>query len=274
MDIFDLATLDWSKEERYGLVGHSFRVMAKARNYDEMVVGLMHACYAGSSTTRSLYSCDVDGDPEWKTALDMFVPSLKLKRFRAREEVPEEYLLNVNLPQGLSEAEREKWMLNETTWSRAYEDYIMSISRNRIARNVMIHKLKDMLDVLCNPGKYEAEFGKQYYVLPWKKHYRISILQGKRSYWSSTIPKTDDPILLRDPTDGERTNLIDKYQYALDLLEYAELRYAAGEVFTEEERQANEAVCHQRLQSWMEWDMLLHEMEDEGTGHEIEEYFL
>ena len=54
------------------MVGHSFRVMAMAKNFDELVVGMMHAIYAGSDYTRFLYRVDVDGDPEWKAALDLF----------------------------------------------------------------------------------------------------------------------------------------------------------------------------------------------------------
>lgn len=95
MDIIDLTSLGWTHEERYSLVGHSFRVMAKAKNYDEMVVGMMHALYAASGNTRSLYACDVVGDPEWKTALDLFVPPLKVKRFRTRASIPDEYLLGL-----------------------------------------------------------------------------------------------------------------------------------------------------------------------------------
>ena len=53
------------------MVGHSFRVMAMAKNFDEMVVGMMHAIYAGSGYTRALFDIDVDGDPAWKAALDL-----------------------------------------------------------------------------------------------------------------------------------------------------------------------------------------------------------
>ncbi len=52
MDIIQFSSGDWPVEELYGLVGHSYRVMAKAKNYDELVVGLMHAFYAASSNTR------------------------------------------------------------------------------------------------------------------------------------------------------------------------------------------------------------------------------
>ena len=43
-------------------------------------------------------------------------------------------------------------MIGETLWNAAYEKYIWKIRENRIARNVMIHKLLDMLDVLQNPA--------------------------------------------------------------------------------------------------------------------------
>ena len=79
MSIIQLTSLDWSWEERFSMVGHSFRVMAMAKNFDELVVGMMHAIYAGSDYTRFLYRVDVDGDPEWKAALDLFVPPLKMK---------------------------------------------------------------------------------------------------------------------------------------------------------------------------------------------------
>ena len=55
MGIIQSSSGDWPVEERYGLVGHSYRVMAKAKNYDEMVVGLMHAFYAASCTVRECY---------------------------------------------------------------------------------------------------------------------------------------------------------------------------------------------------------------------------
>ena len=44
--ILDLTSLDW-KSERKAIVAHSFRVMAKAKNFDEQVVVLMHEVYGG-----------------------------------------------------------------------------------------------------------------------------------------------------------------------------------------------------------------------------------
>ena len=268
MGIIQLTSLDWLSEERYGLIGHSFRVMGKAGNYDEMVVGMMHALYAASSYTRWLYRVDVDGDPEWKTALDLFVPSQKVKRGRAKEQLPEDYLLNLNMPQGLSDEDRQEWMLKETVWSSAYEDYILNISRNRIARNVMIHKLEDMLDVLRNPGKYEDESGKQYYILPWKKHYVFETRRG-----SGRIPRKDDTLLLCDPTELERKNLIAKYSKALCILEEMEERFPEAWVrYSSEERREHEQGCKRWFISWMEEDKsLMEEYGDEKLDLESEE---
>ena len=112
MSIIQLTSLDWSWKERFSLVGHSFRVMARAKNFDEMVVGMMHALYAGSDYTRFLYRVDVDGDPAWKAALDLFVPPLKMKRPKSKYDVPAEDLLGTNMPQSLLEDEkaRQDWM--------------------------------------------------------------------------------------------------------------------------------------------------------------------
>lgn len=68
MAIIDLTSCDLRDNERISLVAHSFRVMAKSRNYDELVVGMMHDMYSISSYARGLFSCDVDGDPKWKDA--------------------------------------------------------------------------------------------------------------------------------------------------------------------------------------------------------------
>lgn len=248
MSIIQLTSLDWSWEERFSMVGHSFRVMAMAKNFDEMVVGMMHAIYAGSDYSRFLYRVDVDGDPEWKAALDLFVPPLKMKRPKLKYEVPSEDLLGTNMPQSLLEDEkaRQDWMIAETLWSASYEKYIWKIRENRIARNVMIHKLLDMLDVLRNPGKYEDESGPQYYVLPWKKHWLIDI-SGR----GTRVPRTDDKYLLREPTAIERANLIDKYEQALELLVDEEVRFPVQDRFSEEEHREHEQDCHSWFLSWM-----------------------
>ena len=78
MEILNLTSLAWKGRERYSVVAHSFRVMAKAKNFDEMVVGMMHELYAASAYTRSLYHCDVDGDPQWGMSLDLFTSPVKI----------------------------------------------------------------------------------------------------------------------------------------------------------------------------------------------------
>ena len=266
MSIIQLTSLDWSWKERFSLVGHSFRVMARAKNFDEMVVGMMHALYAGSDYARFLYRVDVDGDPEWKAALDLFVPPLKVKRPKSKYEVPSEDLLGTNMPQSLSEDEkaRQDWMIGETLWNATYEKYIWKIRENRIARNVMIHKLLDMLDVLRNPGKYEDESGPQYYVLPWKKHWMIDI-RGRET----RVPRTDDKYLLREPTAIERANLIDKYEQALKLLVDEEVLFPVQDRFTEEEHREHEQDCHSWFLSWMAGEKA--EMEQYGETEEDNE---
>jgi hypothetical protein len=270
MDIIDLTSLAWSDEERYSLVGHSFRVMAKAKNFDETVVGMMHAFYAASSYTRSLYHCDVAGDPEWKTALDLFIPPLKMKRFRSKETIPDDYLLSLNMPQNLSDAERSIWMKEQTVWSKAYADYIWKIGRNRIARNVMIHKLEDMIDVLENPGKYECESGRQYYVLPWKWHQVVDVSSGSVSL-SQSIPHTDDSLLLRELTENERESLIDNYSRALMDLELVEYSFPVLDSYSKKMHEENETRFHKWFLLWMDSDRALNgryvkEGEDDGDS--------
>ena len=222
MSIIQLTSLDWSWEERFSMVGHSFRVMAMAKNFDELVVGMMHAIYAGSDYTRFLYRVDVDGDPEWKAALDLFVPPLKMKRPKSKYEVPSEDLLGTNMPQSLLEDEkaRQDWMIGETLWNAAYEKYIWKIRENRS--------------------------GPQYYVLPWKKHWMIDI-RGRET----RVPRTDDKYLLRELTAIERANLIGKYEQALELLVDEEVRFPVRDRFSEEEHREHEQECHSWFLSWM-----------------------
>ena len=258
MDIIQSTSRDWTGEELYGLVGHSFRVMAKAKNYDEMVVGLMHALYAASSNTRERYYSEMfRGDYEWKTALDLFVPLLPEKKFKARETISEVYLLSLNMPQFLSDAEREEWMLEQTLFTPEYSEYIWKIGRNRIARNVMIHKLEDMLDVLKNPGKYESESGCQYYLLPWKTHRVVDVRMGNSLIFHARIPSTDDALLLRNPTDEERENLIEKYDRALFKLEMTEDEFPVLDTYSKRAHLENEARFHHWFLSWMDTDRSL-----------------
>ena len=264
MSIIQLTSLDWSRKERFGLVGHSFRVMAKAKNRNEMVVGFMHALYAGSGYTRDLFDIDVDWDPEWKAALDLFVPRVKTKRPKSKYNVSSEDLLGTNMPQNLSEEDRRKWMIGETRWNRSYSRSIQKISTNRIARNVMIYKLEDMLDVLRNPGKYEDESGFQYYILPWKKHYMVNVRHRQ-----TPVPRKDDALLLREPTVAERKNLIDKYEKALILLREVEEDSPVIDEFTEEEHLRHEESCHDWFHSWMKQE--IEDIEKYGDEDDEEE---
>ena len=78
--ILDLVSLDW-KSERKAIVAHSCRVMAKAKNFDEQIVGLMHEVYGGSSYARLLFSCDVSEASLWKPVLDLFAtPPFEIKK--------------------------------------------------------------------------------------------------------------------------------------------------------------------------------------------------
>lgn len=274
MSIIDLTSLGWTREERYSLVGHSFRVMAKAKNFDEMVVGMMHALYAASGSTRGLYACDVVGDPEWRTALDLFVPPLKVKRFRTRDSIPDEYLLGLNRPQNQSDEECREWMHEQTVWSMAYADYIGKICGNRIARNVMIHKLEDILDVLRNPGKYESESGPQFYLLPWKTHRVVDVHMGNRTIFHARIPDTDDGLLLRNPTDEERENLIDKYDRALFELELMEDTYPVLDSYSKRAHRENEAQFHDWFLTWMQRDEILRSDCEEGRIDDEEDPYL
>ena len=253
MDIIQFSSGDWPAEELYGLVGHSYRVMAKAKNYDEMVVGLMHAMYAASSNTRERYDQElIRWDFEWRTALELFVHPLPERRFKARETVSDVYLLGLNMPQFLPESERNAWVLEQTTFTPGYGDYIWKISGNRIARNVMIHKLEDMLDVLRNPGKYEDESGPQYYVLPWKKHQVVPVNKVNRSKMDVRIPATDDAFLLRVPTEEERRNLIDKYSNALSILRITEESFPVLDSFTPKGHLDIETYCRREFWSWLQ----------------------
>lgn len=269
LEILNLTSSDWPVEERCALMGHSFRVMAKAKNYDELVVGLMHAFYAASSTTRDrFYREMIRGDYEWRTALELFIHPLPEKRFKARETVSDEYLLSLNMPRFLSETERNDWVLEQTTFTPVYGDFIWKIAGNRIARNVMIHKLEDMLDVLRNPGKYEDESGPQHYVLPWKKHQVVPVNKVNRSLTDTRIPRTDDAVLLRIPTEEERRNLIGKYSDALSILKIAEESFPVPDNFTPRGHLDVEAFCRKEFWSWLQYE----KMENRRFEEDYEEY--
>ena len=217
LSILDLTSLDWGSG-RIPVVAHSFRVMAKARNFDEMVVGLMHEVYGGSSYARGLFSCDVFEASLWKPVLDLFVPHPFEIKKRVGDEVCEFELLNLNRPQDYKNEDLDNWLREETLWSEEYKDWLTPIASNRIARNVMIYDLEDKLEILGNLDKYEKEYGPHYFALPWKKHYLVDIKRGRRCYISARIPPDDDSLLLRPVTDEERDNLIGKYSKALEYL--------------------------------------------------------
>lgn len=251
MEILNLTSLTWKGRERYSVVAHSFRVMAKAKNFDEMVVGMMHELYAASAYTRILYHCDVGGDPQWGMSLDLLTPPLRKIRIRAGEEISDETLLETNLPRFISEKQRDHWFLQETRWTPAYYDWIRKVSQDRIARNVMIYDLGDKLDILLNPKKYVDELGPQWFVLPWKKHYCVSFFHGRSSRTVRDVPQTEDALLLRDITEDERNNLIEKYTQAQDYLRWVEDSHPAERRYTKEEQQQHANVCTQWFNDWV-----------------------
>lgn len=250
MEILNLTSLAWPGKERYSVIAHSFRVMSKAKNYDELVIGMMHELYAASSYTRGLYHCDVDGDPQWGMSLDLLTPPLKIRRIAASEEVSDNMLLEVNMPRFFHENLRDRWILQETRWRPAYFEWIRNIGKDRIARNVMIYDLADKLDILLNPNKYIDELGPQWFVLPWKKHYCVEFRQG-RAMMSREVPKTDDPLLLRDITEEERDNLIEKYTRAMDYLRMIEERHPTERTYTKDEQQKHANIFNEWFNNWV-----------------------
>ncbi len=265
--ILDLVSLDW-KSERKAIVAHSCRVMAKAKNFDEQIVGLMHEVYGGSSYARLLFSCDVTEASLWKPVLDLFAyPPFEVKK-RVSEDVDDVDLLNINRPQNLKDNELEEWFLAKTRWSEAYRKYLIPIASNRIARNVMIYDLEDKLDILGNPGKYEKEYGPQYFALPWKKHYLVDIKRGRNCYISARIPQDDDSLLLRPLTDIERENLIAKYTRALEYLNMFVSADGLPYDFSPFELMMNAHNAKSMLEEWLIETYELEEYHEEG----MEEY--
>ena len=268
MEIINLTSLAWKGQERYSVVAHSFRVMAKAKNFDELVVGMMHELYAASSYTRGLYHCDVDGDPQWGMSLDLLTPPLKTRRISISEDIPEDTLLEANMPRFYSEDQRERWFLQETRWTPHYYEWIRKVGNDRIARNVMIYDLSDKLDILLDPKKYIDELGPQWFVLPWKKHYCIPFKQGKHTIMSKDIPNTEDPLLLREITEEERDNLIEKYTRALDYLRWIEDCHPSERLYSKEVQLEHANVFNQWFINWVaeeEADKAYYE-DDDGEG--------
>ena len=250
MSIVNLTSLSWGTQ-RYSAVAHSFRVMSKSRNFDEMVVGMMHELYGASSYTRALYSCDVDGDPAWKEALDLFVWPIRTLRETGTTEVSDIDLLNCNVPQNLSSSEKEIWLEEETKWSQRFRKWLLRIKDNPIARRVMIYDLEDKLDVLRHPGIYEDLLGPQYFVLPWKKHYEVCICVGRRARMVERIPTDDDAMILRPLKEHERTNLIKKYERARQMLLIPEDALPSESDYTEEEMARNRKALDSWFHDWM-----------------------
>lgn len=251
MSILNLVSLDW-KSERFAIVAHSFRVMAKARNFGEMVVGMMHEVYGASSYARGLFRCDVNEAYLWKKDLDLFVPRSKTFRLKRGEDLSETDLLGCNRPQGMNDAQISDWMLAETRWSEKYRRWIDRFASSRTARNVMIYDLEDKLDILNNPGKYEKEYGPQHFILPWKRHYLVDIRIGRHSALHQRIPLDDDEMLLRSPTETERTNLIHKYSHALKRLKgYAEKDLSLADDFTPDIQESNRVSLMKWMSDWI-----------------------
>jgi len=136
MEILNLTSCSW-KIHRIAVVAHSFRVMSKARNCDEMIVGLMHHVYGYSRYARGLYGCDVKCGSVWRNTLDLLSGVRKNEKSHIGDE---------------NEA-----LMDYSSWSPAYKRKILRIGTNRTARNVMIYDLEDTLDLLLHPEKICSE---------------------------------------------------------------------------------------------------------------------
>ena len=210
--------MDW-KKTRTAVVAHSFRVMSRARSYDEMVVGIMHHIYASSSYARGLFDCDVLDNSIWKEALELFVEKRKRITAKVSSDVPDEVLLNLNMDQNLKteSVKVKEWMAEECKWSSNFKRKLKHIGANRIARNVMIHDLEDKMEILLHPERFQEEKNEEI-ALPWKKEYIVDVYTGRHMVTHTRIPETDDGLLLRSLTKSERADLIDKYSRAISLL--------------------------------------------------------
>lgn len=246
LSILDLTSSDWGSG-RIPVVAHSFRVMAKASNFDEMVVCLMHEVYGGSSYARGLFSCDVEESPLWKLALDLFVYPGKPFRLKASDDLTEADLLNLNRPQDLEGDQLNEWLLSETEMTKDYRMWVYSIAANRVARNVLIYDLEDKLRILNDP---DAAYGPHYYALPWKKHYVVGIKNRRNGTLSRRVPEDDDCLLLRPISEKERNNLIEKYSQTIELLgRYNKLEHLPGD-FSPELREDNARQVMRWFDEW------------------------
>ncbi len=268
VDILNLTSLDW-KKSRIAVVAHSFRVMSRARNYGEMVVGIMHHVYASSSYARGLFDCDVRDNSHWKEALDLFVEKRNRLKAKASEGLPDEVLLGLNMDQGLKteRVKMEKWMAEECRWSLKYKRKLERIGANRIARNVMIYDLEDRLEILLHPERFQEE--SEIIALPWKKEYMVDVYTGKHRAIGTRIPDTDDNILLRPLTKSERADLVDKYSRAISLLMRMECGDGSREWdFPEEKMIKMQKVCMEWYDEWLDDEKALNEMYEEENNDE------
>ena len=90
---------------------------------------------------------------------------------------------------------------------------------------------------------------------------------------SMDIPTTEDSLLLRDITDDERENLIDKYTRALDYLRWIEDEHPSECVFSKEEQKEHANLFKQWFNNWVaeeEADKAYYEQEIENVDEQSE----
>jgi len=139
IDVIELTSHDWG-ERRIAMVAHSYRVMSKARCYDELIVGIMHHGYAYSDYTRGLFDCDVDYEYEWKESLDLLVERTPKAKSQCQDI--------------------EEWTSENCKWTPSYKKRLERIGLNRLARNVLIYDLEDTLEMLNQEGISKDEVDK------------------------------------------------------------------------------------------------------------------
>lgn len=268
MEILNLASFEWGGN-RKAFVAHTFRVMSRAKNYDEILVAMMHHLYSTIYYAKSLYGCDVRGDSRWRDALDIFVPKRKPLVWKESSKVPDEILLNCNMAQNLKKEDGavESWMTSERKWSSKYRKELDRFKNNRLARNVKIYDLEDMLETLLYPERF-MESGTEYLALPWKKEYNVGVKCGGGTDCIS-IPNTDDSLFLRPISDEERTDLIEKYSNAIVYLRKINDAYdgpAEYDLWSPERQAKNKTMCEDWYVDW-----LLQEAELNGCYEEDED---
>ena len=97
---------------------------------------------------------------------------------------------------------------------------------------------------------------------------------GNRTIFHARIPDTDDGLLLRNPTDEERENLIDKYDRALFELELMEDTYPVLDSYSKRAHRENEAQFHDWFLTWMQRDEILRSDCEEGRIDDEEDPYL